>query len=503
MKIINSVLFWFMKNRVQEIQGFHETPIKTQKKVLNSLIYPAASTEIGKEYGFRDIDSYELFKNQVPLFHYENYEPFIERARKGESDIIWPGKVKWFAKSSGTTNAKSKFIPITKESLNENHYRAGKDMFSFYAMNVPDTEIFNLKNLRLGGSREMYQDFGSEFGDLSAILIDNLPFWAELKNIPDRKISLMPEWETKMRAIIDAVLNENVGSLAGVPSWMMVLLQQILKENDTQSIHEIWPHLEVFFHGGISFKPYAKQYESITERPLNYIEIYNASEGFFAVQDQLESKDLLLLLDHGIFYEFIPMEDFHSDNPKVLELSEVELGKNYALVITTNGGLWRYIIGDTVTFTSKEPFRIRVTGRTKHYINAFGEELIIDNAEEALKRVQEETDSIIQEFTAGPIYMEGKEKGGHEWIIEFSKPPKDISLFGQKLDQELQNLNSDYEAKRYKNITLNPLIIRVAPQGFFHEWMKERGKLGGQNKVPRLANTREFLDPLLQRLERN
>ncbi len=497
MKIVNRMLFWFMKNRLREIDLFATQPSAIQQNTLSNLLYQAANTQLGQQYSFSTIDSYEKFKDNVPLVHYEDFEPYIERVRKGEENLIWPGKIKWFAKSSGTTNAKSKFIPITEESLNQCHYRAGKDMFSLYARQYPDTEIFTLKNLRLGGSAEMYEDYGSEFGDLSAILIDNLPFWAEMANIPDKKTSLMSEWESKMRTIIDSVLSQNVGSLTGVPSWMMVLLQQILKEQNSTKIHEVWPQLEAFFHGGISFKPYVQQYADISEKPLNYFEIYNASEGFFAVQDLKNSADLLLLLDHGIFYEFIPMDEFYKDNPKVIELSEVEMGKNYAMVISTNGGLWRYILGDTVMFTHDQPYRIRVTGRTKHFINAFGEELIIENAEEALRRVQEKTGTRINEFTAGPIYMEGDQKGGHEWIIEFQKAPENSQEFAQLLDETLQELNSDYEAKRYKNITLNSLKLHVVPEGFFHSWLKQKGKLGGQNKVPRLANHREFLDELL------
>ncbi len=500
MKIINSMLFWFMKNRINQIEFFKKEPAEAQMNLLSNLLLTAAQTEIGKKYDFQSIDSHSKFKENVPLVHYEEFEPYIERTRKGEENVIWPGKIKWFAKSSGTTNAKSKYIPITKESLNDSHYKAGKDMFSLYTLNVPDTAIFTLKNLRLGGSAEMYEDYGSSYGDLSAILIDNLPFWVEMKNIPDKKISLMSEWEAKMRAIIDAVKNQNVGSLTGVPSWMMVLLQNIMQEEGVSSIHEIWPNLEVFFHGGISFKPYRQEYNSITKKPIHYFEIYNASEGFFAVRDEIDRDDMLLLLDHGIFYEFIPMEEFHKENPKVIDISEVELGKNYALVISTNGGLWRYIIGDTIMFTSTIPHRIKVTGRTKHFINTFGEELIIDNAEEALQYVQSLTNSSISDFTAGPIYMEGKEKGGHEWIIEFVQEPENLEDFAALLDQKLQALNSDYEAKRYKNITLNPLILHAAPKGFFHNWMKERGKLGGQNKVPRLANDRLFLDPLLDKM---
>lgn len=371
-------------------------------------------------------------------------------------------------------------------------------MFAIYLNNHPDTEIFKNKNLRLGGSSEIYQKYDTLFGDLSAILIDNLPFYAELRNTPNKQISLMTEWETKMKAITEAVIQEDIGCLTGVPSWMLVLLNRVLETTEKKNLDEVWPMLEVFFHGGISFKPYEENYRKLTDKTLNFYEIYNASEGFFAIQDQSDSKDLLLLLDNGIFYEFIPMDEFISDNPKVIQLSEVEIGKNYALVITTNGGLWRYIIGDTVKFASKDPYRILVTGRTKHFINAFGEELIIENAEEGLKRTCEETGSIVLDFTAGPVFMEGNEKGAHEWLIEFEKRPESLDEFAEILDRNLQELNSDYEAKRYKNITLNQLKLKAARPNLFFDWMKSRDKLGGQNKVPRLANTREFLDPLLK-----
>ncbi|WP_291059192.1 GH3 family domain-containing protein, partial [Empedobacter sp. UBA1863] len=362
----------------------------------------------------------------------------------------------------------------------------------------PETDIFMHKNLRIGGSSELYQKYDTRFGDLSAILIDNLPFYAEMKNIPNREISLMSDWNVKMNAIINATKNEDVGSLTGVPSWMLVVLNKLLAETGKNYLDELWPNLEVFFHGGISFKPYAENYNLITQKKLNYFELYNASEGFFGIQDQLHSKDLLLLLDNGIFYEFIPMEEFGSETQRFLTIGEVEVGKNYAMVITTNGGLWRYIIGDTVRFTSTNPHRIVVSGRTKHYINAFGEELMIENAEEALKRACMQTNSIVSEYSAGPIFMQGKEKGAHEWIIEFDKEPENFEQFIDCLDKSLQEVNSDYEAKRYNNMTLNRPIVHKARKKLFIEWMASRGKLGGQNKVPRLANTREFIELLIE-----
>ena len=496
--LVNKVMELLMSKRMRQIENFIKNPIETQENILFNNLSIARNTEYGELYGFKEIDSYQAFQSQIPLVRYEDFEPFIEKARKGALDVTWKGKIKWFAKSSGTTNAKSKFIPMSEESLEDGHYSAGKMLFAIYLNNHPDTEIFKNKNLRLGGSSEMYQKYDTLFGDLSAILIDNLPFYAELRNTPNKQISLMGEWETKMKAISSAVIQEDIGCLTGVPSWMLVLLNHILVETGKGKIDEVWPMLEVFFHGGISFKPYEENYRNLTNKKLNFYEIYNASEGFFGIQDQSDSKDLLLLLDNGIFYEFIPMEEFESDNPKVVQLQDVEIGRNYAIVITTNGGLWRYIIGDTVKFTSKDPFRILVSGRTKHFINAFGEELIIENAEEGLKRACQKTGAIVKEFTAAPIYMEGNEKGAHEWLIEFEKMPEDVHQFAEILDKSLQELNSDYEAKRYKNITLNQLKLNIARNDLFFDWMKSRGKLGGQNKVPRLANTREFLEPLLE-----
>ncbi len=497
MGIVNKVMEIMMRSRMKAVEESIKNPVATQERVLFDNLKMAKHTIYGKEFGFNHVRTMHDYQEIVPLVHYEEFEPYIELARKGEKDVSWAGKIGWFAKSSGTTNAKSKFIPISKESLEDCHYAAGKTMFALYLNANPETEIFLHKNLRIGGSSELYQHYDTRFGDLSAILIDNLPFYAEMKNIPNKEISLMSEWGAKMDAIANAAIGEDVGSLTGVPSWMLVMLNHVLGQTNNIYINDIWPKVEVFFHGGISFQPYAENYDKITNKPLNYIEIYNASEGYFAVQDTLNTKEMLLLLDNGIFYEFIPMEEFGSQTPTVLTIADVEIGKNYAMVISTNGGLWRYIIGDTVRFTSRNPHRIVVTGRTKHYINAFGEELIIENAEAALKKACSETHAILMDYTAAPIFMRERDKGAHEWMIEFTKEPDDYALFAELLDQTLQELNSDYEAKRYKSITLNPPKIHYAQPGLFMEWMKLRGKLGGQNKVPRLANTREYLEPLL------
>jgi hypothetical protein len=376
--------------------------------------------------------------------------------------------------------------------------KAGKDMVSIYANNHPENQLFKSKNLRLGGSAELYQDFNTKFGDLSAILIDNLPFWVEITTTPSKRVSLMSEWESKLKAMVSEVKNEDVGSIIGVPSWMMVLLQKVLKETNASNIAEVWPNLEVFFHGGISFKPYREQYKGLIGGNINYYEIYNASEGFFGIQDRSNSDEMLLMLDYGIFYEFIPMDEFHLSNRKVVSLEGVEVGKNYAMVITTNGGLWRYLIGDTVVFTSIDPFRIKISGRTKHYINAFGEELMINNVESALATACKETGASIVDYTGAPIFMQQGNSGAHEWIFEFSTEPNNLDEFTDVFDGLLKSLNSDYEAKRYNNITLKRPVIHTAKPDLFYNWMESRGKLGGQNKVPRLSNDREYIDPLLE-----
>lgn len=496
--LVNSIASWFLKKRFHQIELFLKYPNEVQQELLSSLIDISKDTEVGKKYDFSSIKSYKTFANRVPISSYEDIQDDIERARKGESNIFWPKPIKWFAKSSGTTNSKSKFIPVSMDSLEDCHYAASKDLLCMYLNNNEESQLFTGKSLRLGGSKELYKENGTAFGDLSAILIDNMPFWAEFSSTPSNKVSLLSEWETKMAAIVDETIEDNVTSLAGVPSWMLVLLNNILDKTGKNSIFDVWPNLEVYFHGGVSFNPYIEQYRAILpKKEFKYYEIYNASEGFFAIQDQNYSSDLLLMLDYGIFYEFIPMDTYGTKDEKVIPLSEVELNKNYAVIITTNAGLWRYKIGDTVRFVSINPYRIKVSGRTKHHINVFGEELIIENAEDALKKVCKKTQSEIKDYTAAPIFMEGKEKGAHEWLIEFKTPPKDINYFSELFDNALKSLNSDYEAKRYNNMTLNKPKINVARENLFYDWLKKNDKLGGQHKVPRLSNTRQYIDELL------
>ena len=493
--IFNSVASFFLKRRITQIELFKDYPIEVQQEVLRKLVVYSIDTEIGKKFEFKTIRHYNDFKERVPIVAYEDIYEDIERNRKGEQNIFWRTPIKWFAKSSGTTNAKSKFIPISFESLDDCHYKAGKDMLSLYFNNNINSQLLIGKCLRLGGSKDIYENNNSYYGDLSAIMIDNLPFWAELSSTPSSKVSLISEWEKKVRAIINESINQNVTSFAGVPSWMLSLLQQVIQQTGKDNILEIWENSEVYFHGGVSFDPYRNLYKNLfPSKDFKYFEIFNASEGFFAIQDQNNSSELLLMLDYGIFYEFIPTSKSEQD---IISLADVKLNVNYAMVITTNSGLWRYKIGDTIKFTCLNPFRIKVTGRTKHFINVFGEELVVENAEKALSKTCELTKCDITNYTVGPIFMGSKTKGSHEWLIEFEKKPDDINKFMEILDLNLQRLNSDYEAKRYKNSTLEIPKLQVARKNLFYDWLASKNKLGGQNKIPRLSNSREYIDELI------
>ena len=496
--IINSVASWILKKRIHQIELFMKYPNEVQEELLMNLIRTAERTQIGLEYDFESIKSYQNFADRVRISTYECLEPIIEKTRKGEQNIFWPTPIKWFAKSSGTTNSKSKFIPVSADALENCHYKAAKDLLSLYLNNNEESQLFTGKSLRLGGSKQLYADNNTFFGDLSAILIENMPLWAEFSSTPSNKVSLMDDWEIKLGAIVNETRYENVTSFAGVPSWMLVLLNKVLEETQKTNLLEVWPNAEVYFHGGVAFDPYKEQYKALfPNKNFQYYEIYNASEGFFAIQDLNNSSDLLLMLDYGIFYEFIPMETYGTLEQKIIRLADVEINKNYAIVITTNSGLWRYQIGDTVRFTSLNPYRIRVTGRTKHHINVFGEELIIENADNAIAKACQATNSEMMDYSVAPIFMEGKEKGAHEWIIEFRKNPADEALFKKVLDESLQSLNSDYEAKRYNNMTLNAPVVHFARRQLFYDWLKNENKLGGQNKIPRLSNQRDYVEQLL------
>lgn len=481
---------------------FLRYPHEVQLETLNDLLATAAKTEFGVAHGFSAIRDVKDFRSAVPLQDYDSLKPSIQQMMEGKPNVLWPTEIKWFAKSSGTTSDKSKFIPVSQESLEDCHFKGGKDMLSIYCQNFPDTKLFSGKGLSVGGSHQINQfNQKSYYGDLSAVLIQNLPLWAELYRTPKLRVALMDEWESKIEEMAKQTVGQDITNIQGVPSWTLVLLQRVLQITGAKTILEVWPNLEVFFHGAVSFIPYRNQFREIVGgNGIRYMETYNASEGFFGIQDRPDLDSLLLMLDYGIFYEFIPMENWDDAEPITIGLKEVELDRNYALVISTNGGLWRYKIGDTVMFTSLAPYRIKITGRTKHFINAFGEELIIDNAENALKLACERTGALITDYTAAPHYLEGGEKGAHEWLIEFSREPVDLEQFNDLLDSTLCSLNSDYEAKRYKNLILQRPKVRAVPTGTFYTWLKMKGKLGGQHKVPRLSNDRKMLEELLDQL---
>ncbi len=502
MTLVNSIFTWIMKKRMHQIELFIKYPHDVQDEWFQNLIATAQQTEWGKMYGYESIFNQEQFKERVPIQTYDSLKPYIEKMLSGEQNVLWPSEIKWFAKSSGTTNDRSKFIPVSEESLEECHFKGGKDLLSMYCNNRPDTRIFTGKCLVLGGSHQINQlNADSCFGDLSAVLIKNLPFWAEFYRTPDMSIALMDNFEEKVEKMAQATIDVNVTNISGVPTWNIVLAKRILEITGKDNLLEVWPNLEFYFHGAVNFNPYREQFKKlIPSNDMYYLETYNASEGFFGIQDQSDSEEMLLMLDYGIYYEFLPMEDLHKENPKTLRLDEVELHKNYALIISTNAGLWRYMIGDTIKFTSLSPHRIQITGRTKHFINAFGEELIIDNAEKGLTKACKDTGAIIRDYTACPIYFHDNEAGGHEWIIEFEKKPDDLERFVDLMDQTLREINSDYDAKRYKDMALGRPLVHLAPDGTFYEWMKGRGKLGGQHKVPRLANDRAYVDEILKLL---
>lgn len=500
MPVINSIINLINYKRLAQIDEFRRFPIDVQNKQFSELIDTAKNTEFGKKYDFREIRTYQQFAERVPVNDYDGLKPYIERILKGEQNILWPTDVRWFAKSSGTTSDRSKYIPITKEALDECHFRSGKDIYAVYSDQNPDTKIYAGKTLALGGSHQVNDLSDKSFsGDLSAVLLRNLPFWTYIYKLPNLDIALMEEWEEKIERIAQSTIKNAVSNIVGVPSWFLVLLRRVLEITGKSDISEVWPSLELFIHGGVSFDPYRATYKKLISNPnMKYMETYNASEGFFAMQDEADKRDMLLMLDYGIFYEFVPMEELDNSFPKAIPLSEVEVGKNYALVITSNSGLWRYMIGDTVMFTSTTPYKIKITGRTKHFINAFGEEVIIDNAENALKKACEQTGAEIREYTAAPRYFGDKKNAAHQWLFEFIKAPDDLEKFVRVLDETLREINSDYDAKRYKNMTLGPPEVVVMKDGAFYEWLKSRQKLGGQHKIPRLANHREYVDALLK-----
>jgi len=497
MPIFNSVISWFIKKRIHQIELFMKYPHDVQGEWFRKLIATARDTEWGRKYNYKSIRTPDQFRDRVPLSEYNDLKPYINRLRKGEQNILWPSDVKWFAKSSGTTSDKSKFIPVSEEALEECHFKGGKDLLSIYCNNNPDSRIFNGKVLGLGGSITVDDEHAETFhGDVSAIIMENLPYWVELIRTPELSVALMNEWESKIERIALITKDEDVTNISGVPSWTLLLLKRILEITGKRNIGQVWPNLELFIHGGVNFGPYREQFSKIAPAGMKYLETYNASEGFFGIQDLNTPGEMLLMLDYGIFYEFMPLTEYDVLTNKTVSLDKVEIGVNYALIISTNAGLWRYLIGDTIQFTSLNPYRIRITGRTTSFINAFGEELIIDNAEKALATACEKAAAAITDYTAAPVYFDDNNNAAHEWLIEFETSPDSLDYFAEILDNALKALNSDYEAKRYHNMILRPPIIKQLPAGIFYRWLKNRGKLGGQNKVPRLSNDRKYLDEI-------
>lgn len=499
MKLLSPAISRLARLRMWRIQAMMEHPVESQREVLQDLVTSAQYTEFGRAHRFSRLFNVRAFKETVPIHTYEDLKPYIERIMDGEQNVLWNTPIHWFAKSSGTTSDKSKFIPVSQESLEDCHFKAAKDVVTLYYHFNPDSDLLTGKGLVIGGSHTISQlNEESHYGDLSAVLLQNSPFWGGWIRTPELSIALMDEWESKIEKLAASTIQENVTSISGVPTWTLVLFRRILEITGKSCIAEVWPQLEVYMHGGVSFVPYREQFRQLIGKDINYLEMYNASEGFFAAQDRPGEEGMLLFTDHGIFMEFMPVEEYGKADPQTIGLGEVELGKQYALVISTNGGLWRYLVGDTIQFTSLQPFRIKVSGRLKHFINAFGEEVIVDNADHAIATASRQTGAVVRDYTAGPVYFSQDGNGAHEWLIEFDKAPDNMEHFAYELDQALKACNSDYEAKRHKDIALRMPIVNRIPEGSFSAWLKSRNKLGGQHKIPRLSNDRTYLDEILR-----
>ena len=499
MKLLSPAISSLARLRLWRIDAWKNNPMDAQREVLQDLVSSAQYTEFGKEYNFSSLFTVKAFKDAVPVHEYEDLKPYIERVMNGEQNVLWNTPIYWFAKSSGTTSDKSKFIPVSEESLQDGHYKASKDVLSLYYQYNPDSALLTGKALVIGGSHTINPvNQEAQYGDLSAVLLQNSPFWGHWLRTPDLGIALMDEWENKIEKLAASTIEENVTSISGVPTWTLVLFKRILEITGKSCIAEVWPSLELYMHGGVSFTPYKEQFKKLIGKDITYLDMYNASEGFFAAQEDPADEGMLLFTDHGIFMEFMPIEEYGKKNPETVGLDKIELGKNYALVISTNAGLWRYLLGDTIQFTSASPFRIKVTGRLKHFINAFGEELIVDNADRAIALASEKTGGIVNDYTAAPIYFSDNSNGAHEWLIEFEKEPVSLEKFTMELDAALKSLNSDYEAKRQKDIALRMPLVHSLNKGTFSLWLSEKGKLGGQHKIPRLSNERKYVDEILQ-----
>ena len=497
---LTSIVSKLFVPRQRDLQRHINGGEELQRQVLARLVEAAKDTQYGRNHLFGATRTYEDFARNTPVNTYEELKGDIDRMRHGERDVLWPGHVRWFAKSSGTTNDKSKFIPVSAEGLRDTHYRGGQDCVAMYLGNNPRSRMFDGKGLILGGSHAPnYNLPGSLVGDLSAILIENINPLVNLVRVPKKQTALLADFEVKRDRIARETIGKNVTNLSGVPSWMLSVLSRVMEITGKEHLEEVWPNVEVFFHGGVAFTPYRSRYEQLITSPdMHYMETYNASEGFFGLQSDPADKSMLLMLDYGVFYEFIPMDEFGRENPTVVPLWGVETGRNYAMVISTSSGLWRYVLGDTVSFTQTNPYKFIITGRTKCFINAFGEELIVDNAEKGLAYACAETGAEVADYTAAPVFMDGNAKCRHQWLVEFARPPRDLDEFVRLLDTRLQQLNSDYEAKRYKDITLQHLEVIVARADLFNDWLRLKGKLGGQHKIPRLANNRDIMDQLLR-----
>ncbi|MBK7375875.1 MAG: GH3 auxin-responsive promoter family protein [Chitinophagaceae bacterium] len=498
MKLLSPAISKLARMRLWRIENWSSHPVAVQREVLQELVTAAQYTEFGRKYNFSKLFTLREFKKNVPIHEYDDIKPYILRMMEGEENILWNTPVKWFAKSSGTTSDKSKFIPISEESLYDNHFKASKDVLSYYYKNFPSSDLLTGKGLVVGGSHQISKvNEDIQYGDLSAVLMQNSPFWGQWIRTPELSVALLDEWEMKIEKLAQITANENVTSIAGVPTWTLLLLKRILEIKGKSTIREVWPNLELYINGGVSFIPYKDQFDKLIGEKINYLEIYNASEGFIAAQVKPDDDGMLLFTEHGIFYEFMPVEEYKKKDPVTVGLKDVVPGKNYALIISTTGGLWRYLIGDTIQFTSLDPYKIKISGRLKHYMNAFGEEVIVDNSDKAIAMASERTNAVVNDYTAAPVYFSENNNGAHEWLIEFEKDPDDFELFITELDKALKNINSDYEAKRHKNIALRMPIVHKLPKGTFMEWLRRKGKLGGQHKVPRLSNDRQILEEIL------
>jgi hypothetical protein len=503
-KLVNQIFKQYYQYRMKSIEQFMYHPDEAQYHWLNRLLNSARRTEWGKMYDFKSIRNSAQFAERIPVQDYDSLKPYIERMMYGERDVLWSGQVRWFSKSSGTTSDKSKYIPVSRENLSTCHIKGTWDTMAVFYNHRPDARQFECKSLIMGGSLEPFTGHSKTMrGDVSAIMLRNMPWVGKPFVTPGPEVALLANFEEKIERMAKIIAQEKkMVMIGGVPTWTVVLFRKVLELTGKSHMLEVWPELQGYIHGGVSFTPYREQFKQfLPSDDITYQEIYNASEGYFAIQNEFDKDDMLLMLDNGVYYEFLPMEEWDQEYPKAIPLSSVEPDVDYAMLISTNSGLWRYKIGDTIRFTSVRPYKIKITGRTQQFVNAFGEEVMVNNTDKALAMACQEMDALVTEYTVAPIYFQENGKGGHQWLVEFEKPPHDITAFERLLDRNLQTINSDYEAKRFKNMALEPLRIIPIPKGTFFNWMKRRGKFGGQHKVPRLANHRRYVEEILRFLE--